>query len=133
MKYPIWYTERGMTGGIIGWQRWFIIAIKPSHKGDVGLVQHELTHVKQWAALTLATGVVLGLIYMPLILCAPSIHAALYRFVRRYRGWCEAQAFGQQTKFYPDDRAVKFAGYLSRNYNLDITFAAALEHIQKSR
>ena len=133
MKYPIWYTERGMTGGIIGWQRWFIIAIKPSHKSDVGLVQHELTHVKQWAAVTLATGIVLWLIYMPLILCAPSIHAALYRFVRRYRGWCEARAFARQTKFYPDDRSVKFAGFLSRNYDLDITFAAALEHIQKAR
>jgi hypothetical protein len=131
MKYPIWYTERGMTGGIIGWQRWFIIAIKPSHKGDVGLVQHELTHVKQWAVVTLATSVVLGLIYMPLILCAPSIHAALYRFVRRYRGWCEARAFAQQTKFYPDDRSVKFAGFLHRNYGLDISFAAALEQIKK--
>jgi hypothetical protein len=40
-------------------------------------------------------------------------------------------AFAQQTKFYPDDRAVKFAGFLSRNYNLDITLATALEQIKK--
>jgi hypothetical protein len=73
-----------MTGGVIGWQMWFVIAIDPDYADDEGLYQHELTHVKQWAAVTLATGVVLGLIYMPLILCAPSIHAALYRFVRRY-------------------------------------------------
>jgi hypothetical protein len=26
---------------------------------------------------------------------------------------------------------VKFAGFLHRNYNLDITFAAALEQIKK--
>jgi hypothetical protein len=95
-----------MTDGVIGWQMWFVIAIDPDYADDEGLYQHELTHVKQWAAVTLATGVVLGLIYMPLILCAPSIHAALYRFVRRYRGWCEARAFAQQTKFYPDDRSV---------------------------
>jgi hypothetical protein len=36
-----------------------------------------------------------------------------------------------QTKFYFDDRSVKFAGYLHRNYGLDITFAAALEQIKK--
>ena len=122
-----------MTDGVIGWQMWFVIAIDPDYADDEGLYQHELTHVKQWAAVTLAAGVVLGLIYMPLILCAPSIHAALYRFVRRYRGWCEAKAFGQQTKFYPDDRSVKLAGYLHRNYDLDITLATALEHIQKAR
>jgi hypothetical protein len=82
---------------------------------------------------TLATGIVLGLIYMPLAtLCAfyprrpVSLCTALSWMVR-------GKAFGQQTKFYPDDRAVKFAGYLHRNYNLDITFAAALEHIQKAR
>ena len=131
MKYPIWYTERGMTGGIIGWQRWFIIAIKPSHKGDVGLVQHELTHVKQWAVVTLAAGIVLGLIWLPLAIMSPSVHAALYMFIRRYRCWCEARAFARQTKFYFDDRSVKFAGYLHRNYGLDITFAAALEQIKK--
>ena len=131
MKYPIWYTERGMTGGIIGWQRWFIIAIKPSHKGDVGLVQHELTHVKQWAVVTLATGIVLGLIWLPLAIMSPSVHAALYMFIRRYRCWCEARAFARQTKFYPDDRAVKFAGFLSSNYDLDITLAEALEQIKK--
>jgi hypothetical protein len=56
---------------------------------------------------------------------------ALYRFVRRYRGWCEARAFAQQTKFYPDDRSVKLAGFLSRNYDLDITLATALEQIKK--
>lgn len=120
-----------MTGGIIGWQMWFVIAIDPDYADDEGLYQHELTHVKQWAAVTLATGIVLGLIYMPLILCAPSIHAALYRFVRGYRGWCEAKAFARQTQFYPDDRSVKFAGFLSRNYNLGITFAEALEQIKK--
>jgi hypothetical protein len=74
---------------------------------------------------------VLGLIWVPLILCAPSIHAALYRFVRGYRGWCEARAFAQQAMFYPDDRSVKFAGFLSRNYNLGITLATALEQIKK--
>jgi hypothetical protein len=60
-----------MTDGVIGWQMWFVIAIDPDYKDDEGLYQHELTHVKQWAAVTLATGVVLWLIYMPLdTLCA---------------------------------------------------------------
>jgi hypothetical protein len=36
-----------------------------------------------------------------------------------------------QTKFYPDDRSVKFAGFLHRNYDLDITLATALEQIKK--
>jgi hypothetical protein len=55
-----------MTDGVIGWQMWFVIAIDPDYADDEGLYQHELTHVKQWAAVTLAAGVVLGLIYMPL-------------------------------------------------------------------
>jgi hypothetical protein len=97
MKYPIWYTERGMTGGIIGWQRWFIIAIKPSHKGDVGLVQHELTHVKQWAVVTLATGIVLGLIWLPLatyvrlLSTQPCIMlCAALQWMVRGKGFCPA-------------------------------------------
>lgn len=130
MKYPVWYTTTRMTGGIIGWQMWCVIAIHPDYKDDVGLYQHELTHIKQWAAMTLASGIVLGLIWIPLILCAPSIHGTLYRFIRRYRCWCEARAFARQLQFYPDDRALKFAGFLSRNYDLDITFAEALEKLR---
>jgi hypothetical protein len=120
-----------MTDGVIGWQMWFVIAIDPDYADDEGLYQHELTHVKQWAVVTLATGIVLGLIWLPLAIMSPSVHAALYMFIRRYRCWCEARAFARQTKFYPDDRSVKFAGFLHRNYNLDITFAAALEQIKK--
>jgi hypothetical protein len=103
-----------MTGGVIGWQMWFVIAIDPDYKDDEGLYQHELTHVKQWAAVTLATGIVLGLIWLCLwrLMCTFCPRSPVHRFIRRYRCWCEARAFAQQTKFYPDDRSVKFAGYL---------------------
>jgi hypothetical protein len=83
-----------MTDGVIGWQMWFVIAIDPDYADDEGLYQHELTHVKQWAAVTLATGVVLGLIYMPLdTLCAfypcrpVSLCAALSWMVRGKSLW----------------------------------------------
>jgi hypothetical protein len=86
-----------MTDGVIGWQMWFVIAIDPDYADDEGLYQHELTHVKQWAAVTLATGVVLWLIYMPLILMSPSVHAALYHalcaaisVLVRGKGFCPA-------------------------------------------
>jgi hypothetical protein len=32
MRYPVWYTRSRMTGGVIGWQMWFVIAIDPDYK-----------------------------------------------------------------------------------------------------
>jgi len=129
MKYPIWYTEKGMTGGIIGWQKFCIIAVKPDYKGDVGLYHHELTHVKQWALMSLVTGLLLAAVWLPLTPLSIAIHSLLYTLVPAYKLRCEVAAFKEQLRHYPDDRALKFAGFISRNYGLNITQEQAVSKL----
>jgi hypothetical protein len=88
-----------MTDGVIGWQMWFVIAIDPDYADDEGLYQHELTHVKQWAAVTLAAGIVLGLIWLCLwrLMCTLCSCSPVSCFIRRYsvlvrgKGFCPAR------------------------------------------
>jgi len=142
MKYPIWYTEKGMTGGTIGWQYCFLLAIHPDYKGDEGLRQHELTHIAQWAFTALLVGGILfvGVYFLAKFipwtygitmgLIATGAHGALYARLPAYRFWCEVMAFKKQLRYYPDDRALKFADFISRNYKLDVSFAEALERLR---
>jgi hypothetical protein len=77
--------------------------ILKSRKGDEGLYQHELTHVKQ---------AFLGLFI---------VHALLYKFLPEYRLWAEVQAFKKQAEYYPDDRIPLFAAAIATRYNLKIS------------
>lgn len=79
------------------------ITIRPKYESDVGLHEHEKTHVRQWYAVTGFGWVVcalLALLISPVfwILCsvAPFLHQVFYRYVRPYRRWCEVQAYQQQ-------------------------------------
>ena len=79
------------------------IKLLPKYKDDVGLIEHEKTHVRQWYAVfgvglllcTLLTLLVSPSLW-PLYGAAPFLHQLLYKFLRPYRRWCEVQAYRKQ-------------------------------------
>lgn len=74
------YTDR-LPENSNGCANAFIIRIRPSHKDDRGLLEHELIHVKQfWCH---------GLL----------IHSVLYRYNKRYRLKCEVEAYRKQLEY----------------------------------
>jgi len=82
-----------------------IIFIKPSKQNDVGLMKHELVHVKQfWRNPFFGIG---------------------YKLSTEKRKMYEVEAYKEQLKWYPDDRTDTFAKLLSERYNLNITFEEA--------
>ena len=80
-----------------------VVKIRKSHKDDVGLLQHELTHSKQWYR-------TLGLWWL------------LYRFAKRcYR--YELEAYAVQLKYADDYEAKlqKFVDLIVDMYGLKVT------------
>ncbi len=103
----IFYTNHFIPVPHAACARGPFIFIRPEHKDDEGLRAHEQTHVDQFWSL-------------------PIIHGLLYLLSKKYRLRCEVAAYREQLKFSPES-APAFARLLSRNYNLDVTEAAALE------
>jgi hypothetical protein len=103
MTYPLTFYVNSLPPGVSGRANGPIIRILKSRKGDEGLYQHELTHVKQ---------AFLGLFI---------IHALLYKLLPEYRLWAEVQAYKKQAKYYPDDRIPLFAAAIATRYNLKIS------------
>lgn len=103
----IFYTNFGVPKQHQAATRGPFIFIRPEHKGDKGLLEHEKVHRKQWLR-------TLGL------------HSLLYLFVEDYRLRSEVEAFREQAKHYSDDRMPRFAELLAMNYRIDITVAEAL-------
>ena len=111
--YSIKYTEK-TPKGFGGVTQGPIIKILPKYKYDVGLLEHEKTHVRQWyfwLAVGLLFGTMLTLLVSPalwpLFGLAPFLHQLLYKFVRRYRCWCEVQAYRKQ---------ITVGGYISNDF-----------------
>lgn len=93
------------------------IFVRPEHKGDKGLIEHEKVHRKQFFRTF-------------------GLHGLLYLFVPEYRLAAELEAFAEQAKHYPDDRTLKFAHLIASNYGLKITVAfahaALLEELERA-
>ena len=83
MIYPFtFYTDRRLKDWQAGATFGPVILIRPKYREDVGLLEHEKMHVKQW-------WFTLGL------------HALLYWLSKRYRLWAEAKAYAEQMR-WPD-------------------------------
>ena len=118
MRWPLVFYTDALQEWQAGCANGPVIRIRPAYKGDEGLYQHELTHVKQWV-LTLG------------------MHPLLYLTVRRYRQWAEATAYREQMR-YPDAKggslsldnaAARLAG---PGYSLGITVEHARNILQHS-
>ena len=117
LPVPIVYTDR-LPGGVGGLEVGPLVLIRPKYRdrGDEGLHQHELEHVRQWW-------------------CSLGLHSLLYLGVRRYRLWAEARAYAVQMR-YPnglggalslDDAAWRLAG---ERYGLGIDVERARAEIR---
>jgi len=82
--------------------------VRPEFKYDVGLVEHEKTHVKQFWKL-------------------PFIHGILYRFSKKYRLSCEVEAYREQSKHYDAPNIKALATRLVEDYGLDLGIQDAIE------
>ena len=130
--------------GVGGYAKMCYVRIRPKYKGtDVGIHKHEDLHVTQWyilflgwVALCVGVAGMLGdpyyVIALAFIPWGAAIHPALYWLVKEYKLASEVEAYKEQAKHYEDDRLPKFAGYISRDYGLNITEEAALELLRET-
>ena len=111
--YSLRYTAK-ISNTFTGTTQGPIIKILPKYKDDIGLLEHEKTHVQQWY-FWLAVGLLLGTMLTllvspslwPLFGLAPFLHQLLYKLVRPYRCLCEVQAYRKQ---------IAVGGYLSNDF-----------------
>lgn len=103
MSYYLVKVTENIVNGFGGTAQGPIIKVLPKYKDDIGLLEHEKVHVRQWYA-WLALGLLIGTLLTllvspslwPLFGLAPFLHSLLYKFVRPYRRWCEVQAYRKQ-------------------------------------
>ncbi|MEJ3591403.1 MULTISPECIES: hypothetical protein [Pseudomonas] len=114
MKYYLIKLSESLPNGFGGTAQGPLIKLLPKYQHDVGLIEHEKTHVRQWYAV-LALGLLLCTLLTLLVSpslwllygLAPSLHPLLYKFVRAYRRWCEVQAYREQ---------IALGGYISNEF-----------------
>ena len=114
MKFYLIKYAKELPNGFGGTAQGPLIKILPKYKYDIGLLEHEKVHVRQWYA-WLALGLLIGTLLTllvspslwPLFGLAPFLHSLLYKFVRLYRRWCEVQAYRKQ---------VAVGGYSSNEF-----------------
>ena len=112
----IFYTTRFLNGHA-GTVKVFLIPvifIDPKYKDDVGLYEHEYTHVKQ--------------AFRNII---PLIHTLRYKLSKSYRLKCEVEAYKTQLDYYADDRSLLFASFIANDYGLSVPVKDALSLLQE--
>ncbi|MDY7581180.1 hypothetical protein [Pseudomonas sp. CCI3.1] len=114
MKFYLIKYAKELPNGFGGTAQGPLIKILPKYKDDIGLLEHEKVHVRQWYA-WLALGLLIGTLLTllvspslwPLFGLAPLLHQLLYKFTRPYRRWCEVQAYRKQ---------IETGGYASNEF-----------------
>lgn len=151
MRWPCWITYTDLlpdgVGGLAHGPR---VLIRPWYRDDLGIVHHELEHVRQWwvAGLVVASLIVLALIaavrfggldeglavrigaFWPVAFMS---HSLAYRFIRRYRIWAEVKAYREQM-CYPDNQGGCLsaqgaaARLMSPRYRTGLSYTQALSY-----
>lgn len=96
----VFYTNRFVPGRAAGCARGPFIFIRPEYKNDIGLLEHEKIHVKQW--------------YRNI-----GLHSWLYLISEKYRLKTEVEAYKKQLEYSPRE-ADLYALFISTNYNINI-------------
>ncbi|CAG8864061.1 hypothetical protein [Pseudomonas fluorescens] len=114
MKYYILKYSDDLPEGFGATTQGPFVKVRPKYQDDVGLIEHEKTHVRQWYALMGLGLVIIGALmvlawpaFWPAGAVAPFLHPLLYKFVRPYRRWCEVGAYRKQ---------VEVGGYVSTEF-----------------
>ena len=105
--FPAFVSYKEVDGKVKNFAKGCRIVIQPKYKDDKGLLKHELAHVKQW--------------YRGGLL----IHTLRYKRSRRYRLYCEVEAYKEQMKYGMsiEDIALKLTW---DRYRLGLTYDQAL-------
>lgn len=101
------FTNRFIPEQFAGYTVFCFALIRPEYREDLGLIEHEKTHVKQFWRL-------------------PFIHGLRYRFSKSYRLNCEVEAYKEQLKHYKVDRTYLLAKHLVDHYNFDLSIKDAM-------
>ena len=102
-------VDGGKTRGIF-------IRINKKYLNDRGLLEHELTHVKQFYKL-------------------PIIHSLLYLLIKNYRYECELEAYVEQLRWYSlethENKILRFSNMLLQKYHLDVLYERIEKDLRK--
>jgi len=97
----VFYTDRFIPKQFAAYTRGPFIFIRPNYKSDVGLLEHEKVHVKQfWGTL--------------------GLHGLIYKMSKSYRLKCELEAYSVQLTYSPYSADI-FAEFIAEKYDLDIS------------
>ena len=132
MKYYLIKLATRLPNGFGGTAQGPLIKLLTKYKDDVGLIEHEKTHVRQWYAV-LGIGLLLCTLLMllvspylwPLYGLAPVLYQLLYKFVRPFRRWCEVRAYRKQIKTGGYTNNDFAANALADKYTLGLSVADA--------
>lgn len=109
----VFYTDKFIPQRFAGYTIGPLIFIRPNYKTDLGLLEHERTHVRQfWESYG-----TMGFLYL-----LSSKHRLLY----------EVAAFRAQLKISPGNEKL-FATLLSSNYKLNIDVTQAEQLLTKAQ
>lgn len=95
------YTDRFIKPWAAGCAWGPIVLIRPKYRDDVGLLEHEQVHVRQfWRTF--------------------GLHGLLYWLLPKYRLAAEAEAYAKQYARRPDKLAL-YASFIVKRYGLKVT------------
>lgn len=137
MRYYFLKFTDDIKDGFGGYAKGPFIRMRPKYRYDLGLLEHEKVHVRQWysklaiglvvAGLVLAAGLVQGLPDLVMIAAgiaagSPGYHGLLYVTLRKYRLACEVSAYRTQLRQYGLNADMEFAvRALVDKYKLGLT------------
>lgn len=113
MAFLIFYTEKFVPEPHAGCSMGPFICIRPKYKDDIGLLEHEKVHRKQFFS-------------------SFGLFPLFYSFSEKYRFNAEVEAYREQLKHYDESRynnlVTKFANFIVERYNLsNVTVEQAKE------
>jgi hypothetical protein len=104
------YTDRIIPNRFSGYSIGPVILIRPSYKSDVGLLEHEKTHRRQW-------------------LRTCGLHSLLYPLSPSYRLRSEAEAYAKQIEHTASRPIDLFSFFICSKYGLKVTEKEAKDAI----
>lgn len=138
MRWPLTFYPAKLSGNQLGNSRFCFIWVLRDYKSSEAIYQHELTHVKQWACVSLAAvaGWFALCTYVPelrpyanLAVFGLVLDQTLYTVLPAYRQWAEVQAYKVQVKWGGSAEACALS--LSRDYKLNLTQEQALQLLKR--
>lgn len=126
--YRVEYTDN-IPAGFGGVAKGPFIKILTKYRHDLGLLEHEKTHARQWWAWFLAVTLVAGAlsfmvdptIGLALMTWGPFMQQSVYRICRPYRQWSEVQAYRVQLGAGRYGSSAFAVNALVKKYNLRLT------------